>query len=128
MPRQAGGLLLVAWLTGCAWMTWRQLPVWHDNVTLWTQAVTVAPRQPNGWLNLGFAYIVAERAPWPDAEHAYLQGHALALLRPDLDLSTRHLLLVTFDDNLTQIALSKGDWQTANTWQLEAAHYRTSGR
>jgi Flp pilus assembly protein TadD len=47
----AGGI----WLAALCVMTWRQIPIWHDDLRLWTHAITVNPDNYFALNNLGVA-------------------------------------------------------------------------
>jgi len=84
-----GAVVIV--LAGWSVVSWRQIDVWEDGVTLWTRAVAVVPRSGVARSNLGTAlaargyyataarhYQVAVRE-WPAAAGAYRNlGRALA--------------------------------------------------
>ena len=44
------------WLCALGFLTWQQVQVWHDSVTLWTQALVVQPESRAAHFNLGGAY------------------------------------------------------------------------
>ncbi len=56
-------------------LSWRQVPVWKDSVTLFGRAVRLNPRSALGHRNLGFA--LAERGKLREAIHHYRQALAL---------------------------------------------------
>ncbi|HET7875332.1 MAG TPA: hypothetical protein VFN71_07380, partial [Methylomirabilota bacterium] len=44
------------WLCALGFLTWQQAQVWHDSITLWTQAMVVHPDSRAAHFNLGGAY------------------------------------------------------------------------
>ncbi len=50
---------IVLWLCAMAWLTWQQTRVWHDSITLWTQAVRANSQSRAAHFNLAEAYEAA---------------------------------------------------------------------
>jgi hypothetical protein len=59
----------VLWLCAMAWLTWQQTRVWHDSITLWTQAVRVNSQSRAAHFNLAEAYEDAGNYPKALAEY-----------------------------------------------------------
>jgi tetratricopeptide (TPR) repeat protein len=48
--------VVAVWLGALCFLTWQQVQVWHDPITLWTQALVVQPESRAAHFNLGGAY------------------------------------------------------------------------
>ena len=68
--------LLVAYLLGHALISAVTMPIWRDDVTLWSHAVAAAPRKPRPTLNLARALILTGQLD--QAETLLLRTLALA--------------------------------------------------
>jgi hypothetical protein len=73
----AGVAVLV--LFGCALLTWLQVHHWRNGVTLWAQALAVAPDNPVAHTNLGCA--IMENRPSPEDEQLAFAHFQAAVAR-----------------------------------------------
>ncbi|MCH7700357.1 MAG: tetratricopeptide repeat protein [Planctomycetes bacterium] len=70
-PRLAIAVAGVA-ILGLAWQTNGRCRIWHDSVTLWSDAVTTAPNSSWAQVNLGDA--LSRQGAWSDAATAFARG------------------------------------------------------
>ena len=97
LPRLAVVTLLLAWTP----LTWAQVGVWHDSVTLWTYTRTLEPRSPEVCRMLGHGH--GEERAWPDAVRTYQRCMAEFGEAP-------------FANNLAVSAVQAGDKPLARQW------------
>jgi hypothetical protein len=100
-------------ILGASVLSWRQVQVWHDSVTLWTQARAVTPDSFIIRTHLGLAYQSAGRVPEAESELA-----TAAELRPDLALA---------HDNLGAVYLRQGKPADAEARFREALRLEPGG-
>lgn len=55
--------LLVVVVSAWTVLTWQRALIWRSELSLWTDATTVSPLKPRGWINLGLAREVAGDLP-----------------------------------------------------------------
>jgi hypothetical protein len=100
-------------IVGASVLSWRQVQVWHDSVTLWAQARAVTPDSFIIRTHLGLAYQNAGRLPEAESELATAAG-----LRPDFALA---------HDNLGAVYLRQGKPADAEARFREALRLEPSG-
>ena len=71
-PRLKPVIMAVFLLPVClyGWKTWKEIPVWHDDGTIYKKIADVSPENPTGFIGLGQYYI--NREDYPTAEQNYL--------------------------------------------------------
>ncbi len=114
------------WLVCCVLASWLQVPVWHDDVSLWRHATIVSPGHPQGWLNLAGAYFV--RGDYQDDIQALLVANTVALTTESVSRQHRLLLLKVISQNLAGLYQQQGDQKAADAWRRNADQYTVSGR
>lgn len=114
-------LTVLAWLAALPALTAMRAPVFQNNVTAWTEA-TQGSIKPRPWLNLGAAYLAAQR--YDEARIAIATATTLAGQRVDQD--ERRVSEVYGVLLIARITLLEGQWTKAAV--LAAQLNATTGR
>jgi len=97
-------------LMGLGFLTQSRARVWHDDLSLWTDAVQRAPRKPRPWINLGLAL---ERAG--DVTSG-MQAHQAALalsFQPRLSQYQQVFSRVASETNIARVLAQSGEEEAA---------------
>lgn len=115
--RVVGTTLLSAWLLSCAIASYRQVPVWHSNLTLWEHAVRVYPQHPSALVILGSAYLKAGQF----VPAIQVLEHAYVVVRTSTGLteSKRCELQSVIASNFVSLYRMFGDTAKVRVWQKE---------
>ncbi len=119
-------------------LTWDQLHVWHNSVSLWEHDIKVARDCPTAQMNLGEMYMDRGRYeeaarcfgraiqldPKPPKPHSNLGNAFLKLGRAD-DAEREQKMALHLDPNVAEVYFNLGLVQVARNRPTEAAHYFT---